>query len=71
MQQGPDGPYAFVVGPNRTVLKRAIKVGLLNKTVAVIDGGLEPGDMVVTEGQYRIQAGSIVDVLPETGQPLG
>jgi membrane fusion protein, multidrug efflux system len=71
VQQGPDGPYAFVVGQNRVVQKRALKVGLLNKTTAIIDGGLQAGELVVTEGQYRIQAGSSVEVLPETGQPLG
>jgi multidrug efflux system membrane fusion protein len=71
VQQGPDGPYAFVVGQNRVVQKRALKLGLLNKTTAVIDDGLQPGELVVTEGQYRIQAGSTVDVLPESGQPLG
>jgi multidrug efflux system membrane fusion protein len=71
VQQGPDGPYAFVVDQSRKVLKRALKVSLLNKTIAVIDNGLQPGDLVVTEGQYRIQAGSIVEVLAEAGQPLG
>ena len=71
VQQGPDGPYAFVVGQNRVVQKRTLKLGLLNKTTAIIDGGLQPGEMVVTEGQYRIQAGSTVEVLAETGQPLG
>src|SRR5947209_86641 len=71
VQQGPDGPYAFVVGQNRMVQKRALKIGLLNKTTAVIDDGLQVGDLVVTEGQYRIQAGSTVDVLPESGQSLG
>ena len=59
VQQGPDGPYAFVVGQNRTVLKRALKVRLLSKALTVVDDGLQPGDVVVTEGQYRIQAGSI------------
>jgi multidrug efflux system membrane fusion protein len=59
-----------VVGQNRVVQKRALKLGLLNKTTAVIDDGLQPGELVVTEGQYRIQAGSFVDVLPESAQPL-
>jgi multidrug efflux system membrane fusion protein len=71
VQQGPDGPYAFVVGENRRVQKRALKVGVLTKTVAIIDDGLQAGDMVVTEGQYRIQAGTIVDVLPDSAKPLG
>jgi membrane fusion protein, multidrug efflux system len=71
VQQGPDGPYAFVVGQNRSVQKRALKVSLRTKTAAVIEEGLQTGDVVVTEGQYRIQSGSVVEVLSETSQPLG
>ena len=62
VQQGPDGPYAFVVGDDRIVQKRPLKVGVLNKTTAIIDGGLQPGEQIVTDGHYRIQAGSKVDV---------
>jgi multidrug efflux system membrane fusion protein len=63
VQQGPDGAFAFVVGQNRAVQKRVIKVGDVNKTTAIIDDGIQPGDLVVTEGQYRIQSGTAVDVL--------
>jgi multidrug efflux system membrane fusion protein len=63
VQQGPSGPFAFVVGADRIVQKRAIKVGVTNKTTAVIDDGLQEGDRVVTDGQYRIEAGSLVDLL--------
>jgi multidrug efflux system membrane fusion protein len=58
VQQGPDGPFAFVVGQDRRVQKRVIKVGDMSKTTAIINDGLQPGDLVVTEGQYRIQAGT-------------
>jgi membrane fusion protein, multidrug efflux system len=61
VQQGPSGPYAFVVGSDRTVQKRMINVGVMNKTTAVIESGLEAGETVVTDGQYRIQAGSRVE----------
>jgi len=63
VQQGPSGPFAFVVGPDRIVQKRMIKVAVMNKTTAVIDFGLAPGERVVTDGQYRIQAGSLVDLV--------
>jgi multidrug efflux system membrane fusion protein len=63
VQHGPDGPYAFVIGADRVVQKRSIKTGVSNKVSAVIDGGLQAGDLVVTEGQYRIEAGSVVEVL--------
>jgi multidrug efflux system membrane fusion protein len=71
VQQGPEGPYAFIVDQNRRVQKRTLKVGVLTRTLAIIDDGLQPGDLVVTEGQYRIQAGTIVDVLPDSAKPLG
>jgi multidrug efflux system membrane fusion protein len=63
VQYGPDGPYAFVVGPDRKVQKKPIKTGVVNKVSAVITSGLEAGDMVVTDGQYRIEQGSTVEVL--------
>jgi multidrug efflux system membrane fusion protein len=63
VQYGPDGPYAFIVGADRKVQKRAIKTGVVNKVSAVIADGLQPGDLVVTDGQYRIEAGSLVEVL--------
>jgi multidrug efflux system membrane fusion protein len=63
VQHGPDGPYAFIVGADRKVQKRMVKTGVANKTLAVIEDGLQPGELVVTDGQYRIEAGTIVEVL--------
>lgn len=63
VQQGPDGPFVFVVGSNQVVAKRPVKVGLLSKVTAIVDAGLQQGEMVVTDGQYRIQNGTLVDIL--------
>jgi multidrug efflux system membrane fusion protein len=71
VQQGPDGPYTFVVGADRIVQKRPLKVGVLNKTTAIIDDGLQAGEQIVTDGQYRIQAGSKVEVAAQTAPPAG
>jgi multidrug efflux system membrane fusion protein len=71
VQQGPDGPYAFVVGDDRIVQKQPLKVGVLNKTTAIIDGGLQPGEQIVTDGHYRIQAGSKVDVTAQAASAAG
>ena len=68
VQQGPDGPYAFIVADNRVAQKRAIRVGVFNKTTAVIEDGLQPGDLVVTDGQYRIQSGTIVNALGDSAK---
>jgi multidrug efflux system membrane fusion protein len=69
VQYGPDGPYAFVVGADRVVLKRSLKTGAVNKVSAVIAEGLRAGELVVTEGQYRIEAGSLVEVLAAAAPP--
>src|SRR6516225_10011769 len=71
VQQGPDGPFVFVVGPKQVVEKRPITVGLMSKTTAIVDGGLQPGEMVVTDGQYRIQNGTRVDILAGSPQAPG
>jgi multidrug efflux system membrane fusion protein len=71
VQQGPDGPFVFVVGQGRIVEKRPIKVGLLSKTTAIVDAGLKEGEMVVTDGQYRIQNGTTVDILANLAESPG
>jgi membrane fusion protein, multidrug efflux system len=71
VQHGPDGPYVFVVGGDRVVQKRPIKVGVLNKTTAIIDDGLQSGEQVVTDGHYRIQAGSKVEILTQAAASPG
>jgi multidrug efflux system membrane fusion protein len=71
VQQGPDGSYAFVVGEDRIVQKRPIKVGALNKTTAIIDDGLQAGEQIVIDGQYRIQAGSKVEAVAQAALPAG
>jgi membrane fusion protein, multidrug efflux system len=58
-----EGAYAFVVGADRVVQKRPIKIGFSDKTIAIVDSGLVAGEQVVTDGQYRIEAGSRVEVL--------
>jgi multidrug efflux system membrane fusion protein len=60
--RGPDGTYAFVVGKDRHIVKRPVTVTYSNTELAVISGGIQPGDTVVTDGQYRIQEGDLVDV---------
>jgi multidrug efflux system membrane fusion protein len=69
VQYGPDGPYSFVIGADRVVQKRQIKTSVVSGASAIIDEGLAPGDLVVTDGQYRIEAGSVVEVLDAPQSP--
>jgi multidrug efflux system membrane fusion protein len=69
IQQGPDGPFVFVVDSNHVVAKRSVKVGPSSKVAAVVDAGLQQGEIVVTDGQYRIQSGTPVDILASPPEP--
>lgn len=60
VQQGPDGPYVFVVQPDATVTQREVTVGRQSAELAVIEAGVEPGDKVVTTGFTRLRDGSKV-----------
>ena len=57
VQRGADGLYAYVVKPDATVEMRSLKVGQNDGRLAVIERDLEPGERVVTVGQYRLQPG--------------
>jgi multidrug efflux system membrane fusion protein len=66
--RGPDGPFVFVISPARVALKRAVRTGFINSNLAVIESGVEAGEQVVVDGQYRIQAGTLANILPSAAQ---
>src|SRR5882757_3568613 len=57
VQQGPTGPYAYIVNPDNTVAIRQIKVAQISDGQALIDSGLEANEQVVVDGQYKLQPG--------------
>ncbi len=58
MQQGPDGWFVYVVGPDDTVHRRKVKPAMMEDGVAAIASGLMPGQRVVVDGQYRLTDGA-------------
>lgn len=63
VQQGPNGPYAYVVNSDNTVSIRQIKVAQISDGQALIDSGLEANEQVVIDGQYKLQPGTHVVML--------
>jgi multidrug efflux system membrane fusion protein len=57
VQRSASGLYVYRVKPDNTVELQPIEVGPYADNVAVVTAGLEPGDRVVTAGQYRLQPG--------------
>ena len=61
VQTGPQGSYVFTVKPDKTVAVSEVTVSFTQNNVASIASGVVPGDVVVVDGQDKLQAGSKVD----------
>lgn len=62
LQSGQEGTYVFVVTAESRAAVRPVVVDRTVGQLAVIKSGLEPGDLVVTEGQLRLYPGAAVTV---------
>jgi len=60
VQTGQDGQFVYVVKGDRTVEMRPVVTSTRVDQDLVIDRGLRPGEMIVTEGQLRLAPGSPV-----------
>ncbi|RCW76196.1 efflux RND transporter periplasmic adaptor subunit [Pseudorhodoferax soli] len=60
VRTGPQGPYVYVVGEDRTVHMRRVKRGEATVDVVAVTEGLQAGELVVTEGGDRLSEGSRV-----------
>lgn len=57
LQQGTNGPIVYVVDADGTVQQSSVSVAQTLDGRALIDRGLQPGDTVVTAGQYGLTNG--------------
>jgi multidrug efflux system membrane fusion protein len=60
LQRGPQGTYVYVVGDGNTVKIHNITVAQTNGGIIGVSAGLQPGDLVVTDGQDKLQDGTKV-----------
>jgi multidrug efflux system membrane fusion protein len=67
--RGPQGTFVYAVNPDKTVQDRAVTVSLTQGDTTVITSGANPGDVVVTDGQDKLQRGSRIE--PRTTSPSG
>jgi multidrug efflux system membrane fusion protein len=71
INEGPDGPYVYVVAVGKAVPHNVRVLFDDSKNVA-IGGDVKPGDQVIVEGQLRVQPNGEVNVLgPTGGTPAG
>ncbi len=62
VMEGPNGAYVYVIGDNDTVQRRPVEVAATQEGVSVLGRGLQSGERIVMEGQYRLTDGARVKI---------
>ena len=62
VNQGPNGSYVYLVGPDNKAQLRPVQVLTTQDNVAVIKSGLKGGKTIVTDGQMTLRPGLAVAV---------
>ena len=67
IEHGDQGAFVYRIDPKQQTAEVAsVDVGLTQDNLALIDSGIAPNDLVVTDGQDRLRAGVRVDARPDT-----
>jgi multidrug efflux system membrane fusion protein len=67
VQRGQQGTYVFTVKPDKKVEVRPVTVALTQNNIAAIASGLKAEEIVVTDGQDKLDAQSLVE--PRSSNP--
>ena len=67
VSRGQDGAFVYVLNPDSTVAPRPVQIERSDDELAVLAGGLEAGETVVTDGQMRLSPGARVIVRAAKG----
>jgi membrane fusion protein (multidrug efflux system) len=66
VSQGPEGPFAYVVGPDSKAQARPLKLGREVDEGWIVEAGLKDGDTLIVEGVMRVRPGAPVSPAPVT-----
>lgn len=67
VQTGQDGQHVFVLKGDSAVELRSVVVGRTLDGEAIVEKGLQPGEKVVTDGQFLLGPGTKVELKKEVG----
>jgi len=59
---GQQGSFVFVIQKDNSAATRAVTVSRTAGDYAIVNGDVQPGDRVVTDGQLRLRQGSKVQI---------
>jgi membrane fusion protein, multidrug efflux system len=63
VRHGQDDLFVYVVKPDQTVVRQAVKVERDDGVTSIISKGLEEGQVAVIDGQSRLQNGTRVSII--------
>ncbi len=66
VQRGAPGTFVYAVGSDGAVALKRITVGAIDGDWQAVQGALQPGDTVVTDGADRLRDGAKVEVIVPT-----
>jgi membrane fusion protein, multidrug efflux system len=69
LQRGPQGTYVYVAGSDGTVKIRTVTVAQTVGNTTGMSAGLQPGEVVVIDGQDKLQDGTKIRATPASGAP--
>jgi membrane fusion protein, multidrug efflux system len=62
INQGPNGAFVYAINAQHQAAVQPVNVTATEGAVAVISGGLTPGQQVVTDGQMSLRPGATVSI---------
>jgi len=72
VQRGPHGLFTWVVKADGTVEPRPIQTSATTDDRTIVSSGVNDGDRVVTDGQYKLQTNAPVTITaPPTAATTG
>jgi membrane fusion protein (multidrug efflux system) len=72
LNQGPQGPFAYVVGPDSKAQARPLQLGREVDEGWIVEAGLKDGDTLIVDGLMRVRPGAPVSPVPvATGPAAG
>jgi membrane fusion protein, multidrug efflux system len=72
VQRGPHGLFAWIVKADNTVEARPIETGTTTGDRTIVTSGVQDGERVVTDGQYKLQINAPVTITaPHTAETHG
>src|SRR5258707_1258833 len=64
VQRGPNGFYAWAITGGNKAEMRALMTGATTNDITIVTSGVNEGDRLVIEGQYKLQPDSVVTITP-------